>query len=651
MSYERDRIPSTSAIPPTIDADPDNVAIEIEAWARKMETVFSGWDRQVSEFASSNYASDGNYKDEFPENHRFEWVDTMRSQFVTGVPQCNLRTMTNDLQARLSASAIKHTINRIARDANWKRLHYKLFMDWAFRRASWMYYRKPEVHLDRGPLDGPVMRPGVMRVPPKRLIYDARALEWEETLLRGHESIISKRTLQRQNPESGWYLDVIEGLQVGAGLEGILSQEQLNSGNRDDVKAIQLWFPDEQLDEDLGPEQGFFGTIRVFAQCERNQGRSHCGNLAEIKAPVAWFGPRTGPYGMSGQHYVPDNVEPLSLFIALEHVAKSMAMRSKTLELAMAQYKTFLLESTGTRNLAMLIKNAKHGGIVKAKGFDKNKAMQYTVGGIDAAMAAHYQFEQQRMDRLSGLTATQRGEITGGSTATAESLAAGGSAARAAGMRASFYEIPTEMFQAMGWIVDGDDQFYTKLPPQVEAETGVGITAMRGGRKDGQSFEDYDVVVEPLSMKYRSEEELRLIADKEIEMMSTLGPLLPQTPWIDWEAALKDIGEAYGIVDLPERFNYQMAEQVAGMMLGAQMQPGSSFQASPPKVAPFNATQAQAGKSGPPGASGARPTGAAQQPRPFGAAAAIGNGAQPSKPPMGGNTAGQKARSSVKKAG
>lgn len=637
--------PSESAVPPTIPAHPDNVAQEIEAWRRRADEVFSSWDTMVARYASSTYDANGDYKDEHPINNAFEWIDTMRSQFIAGTPACNMRATTNDFGKSLKASAIKHSVNRLARDQNWKGGLRKLFVDWSLRRASWRLNMRPEPHLDRGPLDGPVMRPGWARVPPKCLIYDSRAFEWEETFMRGDQIAVSKRTLERMPalaPDEGWDLEAIKSCQAGAGMEKYLGKRQIQDGQRDDVLIYRIWFPDEQIDEDLGPAEGFFGVERVYAECERRAsgGREYAGNLVEIRRPQPWFGPRGGPYGMAGQHYVPDNVEPLAMLVALEHVAKSMGLRAKTIEMAMARFKRILMESTGTRNLGHLIKTTAHEGVVKAKGFDGKNIQEFTIGGITPEMLAAYQFDSERWDRMSGLTATQRGQTRAGVTATAEAYAAGGSSARAAGMLDSFYEIPRDLFYGVSCMLDGNENFYMRLPPELYMETGVKIAAIRGGRQDGESFDDYEVIVEPLSMKYRSEEELRLIAEKELELMQVGAPLMVQTPWCDWEKVWRSLGDAYGIPDLPERFNYDLAEQVAGAMLMTQFQPGTAFQGSPASPQPFG------------GADQPREV-AAEEQRPFGApalASSMSSASQPATGSPSGRSTGARVGAATKKA-
>lgn len=642
IEYEQDH---KSAIEPVIQTHPDNIAVEVEAWATKMEDVFAGWDQWINEYTSSNYRGDMNYKSEVPENPAFEWFATMKAQFISGQPQYTLRPMRADLAKNLKSASIAHSLNRLARDQNWKRGLEKLMVDWGFRRASWRLNIRSEPHLDRGPLDTPVMRPYWTRVPPKRLIYDARALEWEETLMRGDEQVVSKSALQRyvkrMPPSEGWLPEVIDGLAVGAGMERILSQKELQSGNRDDLVVRMIWFPDEQLDEDMGPEQGFFGTVRWYAESERNQGRKHCGNLVEIRKPQPWFGPRTGPYGMQGQHYVPDQVEPLSMLIALRHVAKSFGVRSKTMEDAMSQYRRFAVAggAAGRRDIVRNIKNAKHNSVLGIPGFDGKNIKEVTTGGIDAAMSAAYQFDAERVERIMGLSNAQRGQTKAGVTATAEIQAAGGANARAAGTRDNFYDMVREIGYGIAWMMDANENFYMTLPPAIAEQTGVSIGAIRGGRKDGESFDDYELNVEPLSMKYRSEEEKQAVAQMELELFSKLAPLVPQTIWWDSEQTLRQIGEAYGIVDLPERLNWPLAEQIAGAMLGVQFAPGTAFQSSPPKPQPFNA--ADQPKT-------VETTATVQKPA-FGQPA-LSAAARPGQPMVSGRQSGAKASGAVKSA-
>lgn len=648
LEYDTDH---DSAIPPTIQAHPDNVSMQIEMHFVKMEDVFAGYDTQVGRYHSANYKANQNYKeDPYPENPLYRLISTNRAQFLAGIPQCRLRTLSPDRAKELKASAIKHSANRLAREQRMDRLLEKLLVDWHFRRASVRYMSRPDPTADRGPLDGPAMRPIDWRVPPPDLIYDPCAREWEDTGLRGDRVIVSKRGVIRQgkaNPNDGWLVDVLEGLVVGAGLDKMKLDRDIRSGNRDDLVIYRLWFPDEQIDEDMGPDEGFHGTERVYAEAEttKTNGRTHCGNLVEIKRPQPYFGPRTGPIGMFGQMYVPDQVEPLSVSTASEHVVKSHGIRSKTNEIAMSDYANLLICGGATgrgNNLARQIKNGQHRGVLSAPGYDGKNVKNFIKGGLDAAMMAAYEFESNRLDEILGLTSTQSGRTKPGVTATAEIQAAGGTGARQNGMLNSFVQIPREMFYHKCWQIDGNENFYMKLPPEVEMETGVPIAAIRGGRASGESFDDYEISIEVRSMKYRSEEELAMIAEKQLEIMASLGPLIPQTPWIDWESVLGDLGDALGLPRLAQSVNYPMAEQVAGMLLMTQLQPGSGFQGSEPRPGPFNAADKQGEM---------RTMDTTAQTKPFGApmlAQGSAGKASPGKPAASGRSLGAKAGSRVK---
>jgi len=649
--YDTDHL---SVVPPTVQAHPDNIAIQIDLHFKNMEDVFAGYPQQLARYHSSNYKANQDYKDEFPENPLYRLMATTRSQFLAGTPQAWLRTLNPDPAKTVKAAAIKHSGNRLAREQKMGRVLEKLLVDWNFRRASVRYMVRPDPTADRGPLDGPAMRPITMRIPPPDLIYDPCAREWEETGIRGDRVRGSKSKIiahAKRNPQEGWDIEALEGLAVGAGIEkmerwGDLGK-QVSEGNRDDVVLYRIWFPDEMIDEDFTPEAGFHGVERVYAECERvkSGGRTHCGNLVEVKAAQSTFGPRTGPVGMFGQMYVPDQVEPLSISVASEHVVKSHGMRAKTLEIQMAEYARIIIEGTGTRNMAQLIKDARYGGVVKAKGYTGKEIKEFVKGGVDAATMAAYQFESDRLDQMLGLTAAQSGQTKAGVTATAEIQAAGGTGARMAGMLNSFVQIPQEMFFNMFWQIDGNENIYMKLPPEVEAETGVAVGAIRGGRSEGEAFEDYEMGIEVRSMKYRSDEEQMLVAERQFEIMTTLGPMMPQTPWVDWEAGLEELGEAIGTPNLARMFNYEMAEQVAGMLLMTQIPQGAGFQGSQPKPGPFNASD----KSG--AAGGQRTMDTTAQTRPFGQQAMAktsASGANPSKGAASGASSGAKAGARAK---
>lgn len=566
-----------------IDTSGDAMTDELAAADEASKRTFCAWDEMIRRLHGPYFEQGADAGKHYPVNPGFEMVATTSAQIIAGDPECFIQATRFDRPEIVEkGKALQHVLNRLARDMRMKRNLRKLFMDWYLKRACTYLVRQRAPWMDRGPLDGPVVRPAGIRVPPKNLRQDARATDWDETRWRGHELLASKSAiLERAKKEKGWRINEINAIDGETEIDHLIA-EGGKRVQRDDFKLLVVWFPEEQLDEDLGPDEGFHGTQHFYActQRARKDGTRSAG-LVEIRDPQSWFGPRRGPYNRSGMYYVPDKVEPLSVMVAIEHVARSLGMRASVIEQAMANYKKVLIEGTGERNLANRLKMIAHGGVLKAKGFDKSKVAEYATGGLDAQMLEAFAFDQRRMEQLSGVTETAKGNVRAGLTATAETIAAAGASSRTEAMRDEFGDFVREEWLGYAEVIDADDEFYMPLPPEAQRD-GVQAIALRGGRSDGESFEDYELKVNPLQMGFRSEQERIAAAEREWNLFAQLNAMVPTPGFVasDWTGLLEDMGAAYRIPELPRRLNENAARQIATLFLQTEiagaLQPGEA---------------------------------------------------------------------------
>lgn len=582
----------------TLDTSEDAMWGELDASERLTERHCPNWEKMVGRYSAGDaYDRDVRNSSKDPENPAFELVAAMKAQIVAGNPQLAMQAMRTDRPlVRLRTIALKHTANRLSRNMRLKRLCGKLFIDFEFWRASTVLLRKRAPWADPGPLDGPPWRPYLKRVPPDMLRYDARAMEWEDTRWRGYGQLTSKSGLEAHiaaSKETGWRLDKIAGIKVETGLEKLVPHESQGLKHRDDFMLWCVWVPEEQVDPKRGPDQGYWGTWHYYAQACTDKAKTkkrENSPLVEIRDPQPCFGSRTGPFTMFGQYYVPSRVEPLSQQMALEHVIQSLCMRSKVMERAIKNYKRVMLEGTGTRNLANLIKNAPDLHVIKAKGFNKGLAEMFEIAGPTATLLAMAQWDRDRFERLGALSATQSGNPRPNVTATADALAAGGTSARVADKRDTFYDGVTEALSGMVEMVDADDDFYMPLSPEAQREMGVQMIGLQGGREEGDTFEDYEIELLPLSMKHQSEEERQAASDRELEMWMQIGPGMIQNPHLDFRGILNDRAVAYGNDALAERVNYRLAAEMAAVMF--QMQMAEAFSGGEQQPKPVSAKDA-----------------------------------------------------------
>ncbi len=606
----------------TLDTSPKAMWDELEASRRQVEAQTKHRADMIRRYTGPYYDEAEQPGQKEPENPAFEYLATVSSLIMAGIPRCSIKTQRADRpMSALKARALQHSTNRVSRERNDRAKFEKLFVDWNLGAAVSVQMSRPSREYDAGPLDGPVYRPTLGRVRPELWRRDARATDWEDTRWRGHGALTSKKgLLMLAKTEPGWKPEIIDRLREESGLDSLVPKEGANLSGRDDVKMWCVWVPEEQLEEDLGPEDGFNGTMHYYAETERTRFNGTKTNpLEEIRDPQSWFGPACGPYHMGGQMHVPDRIQPLSVMTAIEQIARTLGMQASVIDDAIRQFKRFLLEGTGQKNLGALLKGVRHNGVLKAKGFQKGMAEQFTVGGIDNTMLSAYQYLQDMMDKRSGLSQTQRGNATSNTTATAETYAAQGSSARIAFLRDKWYSFVNSNFYGTAAMLDQDDRFWIPPPPELAEQFPEGIF---GGREPGEMFSDYELSVEALSMRYRSEDERAAAADYEIALFERIGPFSLQNPHIDIPGILLDVADARGEAYLPSRFNTELASNIAAVMLMNAMAPEMAYQPGTVRQEPSmsqDVPQArtaqqqpavpQASMAGPakPGAAGARP--------------------------------------------
>lgn len=584
----------------TLDTSPKAMWDELEASRRQVEAQTKHRTEMIRRYTGPYYDDAERPAGNEPENPAFEYLSTVSSLIMAGIPQCSIKATRADRPlTAMKARALQHSTNRVSRDRNDRSTFEKLFVDWCFGPAIAHQTRTPTRMYDSGPLDGPVYRPALRRVRPELWRRDARATDWEDTRWRGHGTLTSKKgLLALAQTEEGWRTDIIERLREESGLDSLLPKEGANLSGRDDVKLWTVWVAEEQIDPDFTPEEGYYGTIHYYAETERsrfNGGATNTNPLEEIRDPQPYFGCSKGPYHMGGQMYVPDRVQPLAVMVAIEQIARTMGMQSAVIDDAIRKFKRFLVEGSGQKNVGALLKNARHNGVVKIKGFQKGMAEAFTIGGIDNTMLAAYQFLQDMLDKRSGLSQTQRGNAQSGTTATAETYAAQGSSARIALLRDKWYGFAGEMFAGTAEMIDQDDQFWMPAPPELAAQMPEGIF---GGREPGERFSDYELTINALSMRYRSEEERAAAAEYELALFQQIAPMAVQYPFLDIPSILIDVADARGESHLPARFNAEVAAGVAAVMLMGALNPATAYQPGMARTEPTMAKDLPANRQG-----------------------------------------------------
>jgi hypothetical protein len=345
------------------------------------------------------------------------------------------------------------------------------------------------------------------------------------------------------------------------------------------------WFPTEKIDG-YSEDEGFFGSIRTYAYAPVETGKrarsvlaqmkDGDGELVEIREPQPYFGNRGGPYIMFGQDYVPGHVEPLSQFVAMEQKLRSLNIRAAVIQRAMEAYKRLLIIASKGKQTAAKIQSGKHDHVLALDGFKKEDLVAAEVGGLTDQMLKMFMYDNDTLNQISGLTDAMRGNVSGDATATENAIAAGGATARMARLNNSWESGVAEIGRAYASHLFYDDEFAVELPPEAAQQLGLKDPFLVGGPEKGQRFEDLDVEIMPKSMQYPNEGQEAARSLEDLDIYMNVGGAMIQAPHMDWEGILTDVGVARGNPSMAKRANYEMAEQLAGLQIGMQVQSAST---------------------------------------------------------------------------
>jgi hypothetical protein len=294
-------------------------------------------------------------------------------------------------------------------------------------------------------------------------------------------------------------------------------------------------------------------------------------------------------------------------------------------------YKRVLIVSAKGQTAAKL-QSAKHDHVLLVPGFKKNEDVTAEeIGGLTDQMLKADAYDRETFNQISGITDSMRGNVTGDATATENAIAAGGATARMARLRSAWETGVAELGRGMAEQMFYDDEFTVEIPPEAAQQLGMKSPRLFGGREEGQKFEDLEIDIIPKSMSFPNEAQEAARAIDMLGVYERIGAGSIQFPQMNWPAIARETGHGIGNPKLADRLNDEMAEQMAGLMLGIQVQGAQPEPPDPTLASTSNKTRG--------GGTG-------------GQAAPIGSGGGKSKPgTLPGVSAGQKSRRSPQGAG
>lgn len=569
----------------------DNLRTEIEAAVKLRRRHTELTDALIRRYAGTNYRSDWEPDEESIENHEFEFLVNTVPAVMANNPSVAIRSRRPVVQREL-VSAMQHGTNRWIKDIDLRGTLEPVVYDTVFGFGVTVITMEPVPGFETKEV--PPLRPALRRVAPKRFFMDPQGDGPNNARFMGHLFVRDREDMLRaKNPDGSAKYDADAVKALTEPEEGGFSRD-LGFGNdaelrveRGQVMAAEVFVPEKKL----------IYTIGFASGGGKREGRM-------LRPPRRYFGHPRGPYILFGFYLVPDQVYPLSpLAVTADTVLELNAHSAQVQRQASSARKLVLVDST---NAAMLdaIKNFEDGTVAGIPNFDVRAFAEVSLGGPDAGQLDYIERLRNRLDRRSGLTDIQRGQITGKATATEVQEATAAAGGRVKYMQDRIRRSVQQVIENSAWLMFNSDSVAFPVT-QTKAEElvftgygedqGSGFDLRKEPEQDGEfyggiqpgqedySFFDLEIEIEPYSMEQVNEAVLQKRMQEAVQTVSSFAPMMMQFPFINWPDLLDDFFQAMNIPDGRKYINFEMLVQMLQMRFApGQPQAVSGVDGNPP---------------------------------------------------------------------
>lgn len=589
---------------------PDNLMAEVQSAIEATRDALCSLDSMVMQYAGRHYEKwRGHTQDEeAPENHYFEWISYVLPQVAYANPIFRATTKRMG-ETWLDAVALQHGLNRWTRENNLRDFLVEgplLWMQFAYGVALLSEEAIPGARPIEG-LDvngGAVMPhwPRVYDIHPRRYFEDPLAASQSQPRYRGHIWVRDKWELTRHaeaNPDEGWNLEALEQLTKEVD-ERDLGRMREHDVERHEATGYTVWVPEHRLEDAGSPDDGFHGTIFTLpgkpgASAGATAGATDTNKLEGItwlRKPYPYWGPPTGPYYVFGIYSVPGKSKPLGPLTAVNEQIRELNRFAQAVSRANHAYKRMVFVVNGDNKLVQLVKSGQADYVFNVSLDPDTRVEQVEVGGATEQQYTQVAFLRDRVQRVSGLSDAQRGNVTGRGTATENTIADKANDIRLAWIKEQATKATAQLAWGVGWYLWYNTKTAFPLGPEVAKELGLpellpvlgengqpledpdlpGVPLVfrpepwyRGGAKARRpgSYDDIELTIEPYSMERADPAQMQRNAAFLMELGPTVAPIIAATPWFGWRKVFKFVGEALNLPELDDVIDEELAMQFA----------------------------------------------------------------------------------------
>lgn len=518
-----------------LSLDPQDLYREIVAAEKERDKHLTKVEDQVAQYHGPAWAANSQ---DYPENHGYEFASLVLPKMAYHNPEVSVTSRLYTLDAEAAAAVIEQGLSSWIRRSHFRKLSQQIALDEMFAFGATVVSRRGQYGVG----------PGATRIPWRWFGMDHLANHWEgEPRFYFRKWVIDKDDLKRMAeaapPEEGWNKEEIDNLSEDAGTDD-LGEAWKDAPKRKQCVIYDVYLCNHRLPESKGPDAGYNGTI-VRLGVQRNADGPNAGIVGK---PRPWWGHPKGPFTVFGVHAVPNSCWPLGPITANQGQIDALNERSRSIQKANRAYKKLVLVDAINTKLIEDLKNKPDLFVVPVQGLKKDGVIQYEIGGASPQQLEDYAMLRERLDRNSGMTDAQRGNVTGQGTAREVMIAADAATARMDYTAQQHADGCTAMLEKVAWYLLNDESIEFPLDREaVEALEEMdmpGIKVFRGGSFKSLKFEDLELSIDVFSMARVNEMMAQRRALEKTNLLAQLAPVMASTPWVNWQKAMQSLGNA-----------------------------------------------------------------------------------------------------------
>lgn len=546
--------------------------------AKKMVEGFHG-------VGYSGESLDGTYNN--PENHAFKMVSSILPVLAYSNPKVQVKSgKSGDTQVWVDA--LQHGLDRWVELTRFHRLAEKLATDYCFSWAGTLTSVVARPGFEEA--EDPPQWPQIARLSPHQWGWDRLAYSFEEAryvwhkVIIDHDELIAQAERDQELPEDereGWDLEIVRGMAEGSSHSMNRPSEDQRDG---EVTYYEVWDRSARVKDENTGDRGYHGAISRFAESSTlkadtgyKTGQARIGR--EICKPFDYWGPRSGPYTLYGCFTVPDQSWPLSVLMATYAQEKELnAVATRTNEAARNYKRAGFADD---EELVDLVNSAEHDHFYYHPNLMASKIETSEFGGVTDQMIAQEARLRDALERNSGLTEAEQGNLSG-VTATESAIATSAASKRQSFYIRKFGDGTRANMEIVSWFLVNNDRIVFDLSQEQAAEMGMPDGAEYVGgpeREEEGTIDDLELSIDIRSMGHKSQQEEMQDAMSKMSLASELATLAASAP-VNVEILARQIGETMGWPDLVDIINFEMAEEMRGMNMQAMAQGGQPQQQS-----------------------------------------------------------------------